>query len=105
MFELEVICPVSKRLGFELAGVRTAPYRDAGEARRLLEASLRDPSLGIVILDEELVSLLPVDLVRRSERSERPLVVAVPLGVTAGVEREYLEEAIQRMIGYRVRIS
>jgi vacuolar-type H+-ATPase subunit F/Vma7 len=42
---------------------------------------------------------------RRLEASERPLAITVPLDVSAGAEREHLEQMIQRIIGYQVRLE
>ena len=88
-----------------LAGVETEACATAERAAQALSKALGDPELGVLLVDEALTAMLDSRTLRRLEASERPLAITVPLDISAGVERQYLEHMIQRIIGYQVRLE
>ena len=105
MFKVKVICGVDRDIGFLLAGVETETCATAERARQSVDRSLSDPDLGVLLVDEALMATLDSRTLRRLEASERPVVIPLPLDISAGAEREYLEKMIQRVIGYQVRLE
>ena len=59
----------------------------------------------MLLVDEALVTMLDSRTLRLLDASERPLAIVVPLDISAGAEREYLEQMIRRIIGYQVRLE
>lgn len=105
MLRVKVICRRDRDLGFALAGVETEACTTPDGARQALNRALSDPEIGVLLVDEALMIMLDPRMLRRLESSERPLAIAVPLDISAGAEREYLERMIQRVIGYQVRLE
>lgn len=88
-----------------LAGIETEAYATAESATQALKKALGDPELGVLLVDEALMAMFDPRTLGRLEASERPLVITVPLDISAGAEREGLEQMIQRIIGYQVRLE
>ena len=88
-----------------LAGVETEACASAESATQALNKALADSELGVLLVDEALTAMLDPRTLRRLEASERPLAITVPLDISAGAERDYLEHMIQRIIGYQVRLE
>ena len=105
MLKIKVVCQRDKDGGFALAGVDAKACEDASEARQAVVQALDTPDLGVLLIEEKLMSEFDPRLLRRLEASERPLVVSVPLEISAGAEREYLERVIRRVMGYQVRLK
>ena len=105
MYKVKVVCPAGKALGFGLAGFETDTYRTATEAQDRILRALDDPDLGVLLVDEAIMSELDRRVVRRLEESDVPLVVTSPMGVSAATERQYIERVIRRVIGYQVRLK
>ncbi|HEY7443814.1 MAG TPA: V-type ATP synthase subunit F [Vicinamibacterales bacterium] len=88
-----------------LAGVETEACATVESAAQAVNRALGDAELGVLLVDEALMTALDPGTLRRLEASERPLAITVPLDVSAGAEREHLEQMIQRIIGYQVRLE
>lgn len=105
MYKVRVVCPARVAPGFALAGFDADAYESTSDAQGHIMRALGAPECGILVMDEALMSALDARTVRRVEESDLPLVIAIPMGVTAGAEREYLERVIRRVIGYQVRLK
>jgi vacuolar-type H+-ATPase subunit F/Vma7 len=88
-----------------LAGVETQECATAEDFMQAVTEALRDRELGVLLVDEALVTMLDPKTLRALEASERPLAIVVPLDISAGAAREYLEQMIRRIIGYQVRLE
>lgn len=105
MLKVRVICRRDRDQGFALAGVETEACATADGIRQALDRALADPEIGVLLVDEGIMARLDPKTLGRLESSERPLAVPIPLDISAGAEREYLERVIQRVIGYQVRLE
>jgi vacuolar-type H+-ATPase subunit F/Vma7 len=93
-------------LGFALAGVPTQAL-EAPEAATRLEQLLRDPSAGVLLVEETLWQTLPE--ASRHAAANRPLPLVVPFPSPTWVPPEqaalgYVAEILRQAIGYRVKL-
>ena len=103
---VRIICRAEIAPGIELAGARVDHAADAIAARARLAALMADPSVGIVLIEDQLHRGLPADFVRRLERQSRPIISTFPgpRFDAAGAAEAALLDILQRAIGYRVRL-
>jgi vacuolar-type H+-ATPase subunit F/Vma7 len=103
---VRILCRPDIALGFELAGARVDRASDGAAARARLAVLASDPTVGIVLIDEQLHRALPADYVQRLERQARPIVATLPgpRFDAAGSAEAALLDILQRAIGYRVRL-
>ena len=105
MKKIGFVTPPDVAAGFSLAGVRHVAATSL-EARDGVRALTGDESMGLVAIDERLVTS---DLHRELEQIDRTrsvLMVVMPApaeGRTSG--EEYALRLIRRAIGYQVRVS
>ena len=101
-----VLCDEAVGTGFRLAGVAADEVTGAVEAATRLEELLARENVGVILVQDDLWDAFAVDLRRRAERVERPVVVPFPApGRPAGVPAaEHIVEILRRAIGYRVHL-
>jgi vacuolar-type H+-ATPase subunit F/Vma7 len=100
-----VITPPDARHGFALAGVRQLTRVPEELDAALLELS-RDPSTGVIIVDERLTAGAAQQRIREIELRWPGLVVVLPAPAkVARIEEDYALRLIRRAIGYQVRLS
>jgi vacuolar-type H+-ATPase subunit F/Vma7 len=91
--------------GFELAGVAVERASDGHAAAEVVTRWASDADVGVVLVDHELYTALPADLLRRLDRRAVPVIASVP--VPRWDERSeaeaYILEILRQAIGYRVR--
>jgi vacuolar-type H+-ATPase subunit F/Vma7 len=114
---VRVLCRAEIARGFELAGlvvervacaacveggVDSAAGASAAEALRRLA---RDPSVGVVLVEEALRRRLPDELVQRIDHQAAPLLVPFPSPAWEGrgLAEEYVLAILRQAVGYRVR--
>ncbi len=103
---MRVVCRPEIAPGFELAGLRVDTAVGAAALRAHLARLAQDPTVGIVLVEEDLHRALPAEFVQRLERTQRPLVAPFPgprFGPSETAEEAVLE-LLRRAIGYRVRL-
>ena len=93
--------------GFQLAGARVETVLP-GEEPGLLRTLLAEPTLGVLAVEEEILSHVPPRQLRRVR--ERGVPVLLPFALPrklgeAGKGREYVAALIRRAIGYAVRLA
>lgn len=93
--------------GFQLAGATVASAA-LGEEVATLRAVLADAAVGVVAVEEEVLSHVPARLLRRVR--ERGIPVLLPFALPrrygeAGRGREYVAALIRRAIGYAIRLG
>ncbi len=105
MRRIVVITAPDARHGFALAGVRQRVCEpEAAEA--LAAATLRDPEVGALLLDERLLPASAQRGLRERARRSAGLLILLPApGAAATAEADYLLELIRRAIGYQVRLT
>ncbi len=81
-------------IGFRLAGVRKIRSTLPEEMERIVEETIEDEEVGILVLKNDEMSNLSLGMRRRLRSLPRPVVVAV-----GGEEEEDLREKVKRAIG------
>lgn len=91
--------------GFELAGLPVVRVDDARAAAQAVKRWASETDVGIILVDEELYSALPRDLVTRLDRQAVPMIAPVPAPRwdEHGQAEAYVLEILRQAIGYRVR--
>lgn len=105
MAKLAVITEPALAPGFALAGVEVYGVDSPAEAKRALLALMDEPDMGIIAIAAGHLSALDEATRRRVIGSTRPVVVAMPSGMSTEVgERRSREiaEMIRRAIGFRI---
>lgn len=93
--------------GFALAGLHVDETPDVAHGMAQLRELLRDPTAGVVLVEDALYDALPDDL--RAELGRRPLPMVVPFPGPQWEEprtaaESYIVELLRQVIGYRVRL-
>jgi vacuolar-type H+-ATPase subunit F/Vma7 len=91
--------------GFELAGLPVVRVDDALAAAQAVKRRASETDVGIILVDEELYSALPRDLLTRLDRQAVPMIAPVPAPRwdERGQAEAYVLEILRQAIGYRVR--
>ncbi len=92
--ELAVIGRGDFTLGFRLAGIRKTHEVDEGSINSTVHQVLEDPDVGILIMHNDDISLLPEALQSKLDESIEPTVVLV-----GGGETTQLREKIKKAVG------
>jgi vacuolar-type H+-ATPase subunit F/Vma7 len=104
---VQVLCRPEVAAGFGLAGLRPLEAFDTDDGIARLRELLRDPTAGIVLVEDAFYEALPDDL--RLELGRRPLPMVVPFPGPQWEERReaeaYIIELLRQVIGYRVRLK
>lgn len=105
MKKIVFITPPDASHGFGLVGVRQrAPAQAA--LRETLREVTSDPQVGLLIIDERLISIPIQDLLNETERSWDGLVVVLPAPEKPALsEEDYALRLIRKAIGYQVRVN
>jgi V/A-type H+-transporting ATPase subunit F len=100
-----VMTPPDARHGFALTGVQQRTLV-ASQLLAELRALLKDPSVGLVIVDERLASAQSQATLREMERRSPGLFVLLPAPEGgARLEEDYVLRLVRRAIGYQVRLG
>lgn len=102
---VRVVCRPTLAPGFHLAGVEVSVAADVPRALDELRRLAADPKVGVVLLDEGLHRLLPVEARHRLDRQAQPMVTPFPAPTwnESAAAEEYVLEILRQAIGYRVR--
>lgn len=105
MRRIVFLTPPDARYGFGLTGVQQLAV-----GPDTLEEALRelvdDPEIGVLVVDERLVTASIQSRLRKLERNWSGLMVVLPAPERAArVEEDYVLRLIRRAIGYQVRLS
>lgn len=92
------------RFGFSLAGMHQT-VGSPEEAEKVLSAEMADRHTGLIIMDERLMSGIPMERVRELEKGWHGIVLVLPSPEKLPPEVEdYAVRLIRRAIGYHVRV-
>ncbi len=94
-------------LGFRLAGAAVEEI-EKGEVAERFNALLADPSLGVLVVEEELLQQVPPPLLEKIGREGVPVLLPFSFPRSwkeAGRGEEYVAALIRRAIGYHVKIQ
>jgi vacuolar-type H+-ATPase subunit F/Vma7 len=99
------ITPPDAGLGFSLAG---AAQRTASPEQLLdiLHRALQEPEVGLVAVDERLLTEEGRETLQRAEQRFAGVIVVLPAPELPGVEAaDYAMDLIRRAVGYHLRLS
>ncbi len=105
MAKLTVITDPSIAPGFRLAGVETFAVGGVAEAQQVLLRLLAEGETGVVAMDSTYLARLDDPIRRRIETGYRPIVIAIPTGVSTGTgarRSRFIAELIRHAIGIRI---
>ena len=92
--ELAVVGDPQFTLGFRLAGVRkTFEIMEGAPISEAVRSAIRDPDVGVLVMETKDVQRLEPNLRREVETSVRPTLVAIGLQEDTGL-REKLKQAV-----------
>lgn len=103
---IRVLCRSATVPGFALAGVAAGSTDEPADVDAALQALLRRPEIGVVLLEDTLHQGLPPELRAQVDRIAQPVVVPFPGPAwrAAPSAEEQVVELLRRAIGYRVRL-
>lgn len=93
--------------GFLLAGAKVETA-ETGEEVAVLRRLVADATLGVLAVEEEILSRIPPRMLGRARARGIPVILpfALPRNLgEAGRGREYVAAIIRRAIGYAVRLA
>jgi V/A-type H+-transporting ATPase subunit F len=88
-------------LGFSLVGVNGKTVTTAAETNQALDEALASDDAGIVLVTEDVASLIETRMDQLKLRSTVPLVVEIPGPQGVGADRPSLNEVVLRAIGVK----
>lgn len=93
--------------GFRLAGIAADEVTSPEQAAALIESAATQPTIGILLVEQELLDAIPESVRRPLERNPVPIVVPVPRamwGETPTDAEGLILALLRRAIGYRVKL-
>lgn len=105
---VRVIASPGLASGFRLAGFSVSEASTPSEARDCMVTAAAQSDLGILLVEQRLLDLLPATVRRDAERRAVPVLVPIPAPVWAGRKDDaerFILELLRRTIGYRVRLQ
>lgn len=105
MSELLVLTPPEASHGFRLAGVRQTVLQPS-ELETVLRRETDGDRVGLIIVDERLLTDMPAARLRSFERHWGGVLVVLPAPGMAEVEAEdYALRVVRDALGYQMRLS
>ena len=89
-------------LGFSLVGVAGNVVQTANEANQALDDALASKEPGIILVTQDVASLIQVRMDHLKLRSTVPLVVEIPSPEGVGADQPELSEIVLRAIGIKL---
>lgn len=105
---IRVVSSPATGAGFQLAGVEPVVVATPEAARLGIQEVLRQPGLGVVLIEEPLYAGLGETGQRAISRHPLPMVVPFPGPSWAGrveAPEEFIAELLRQAIGYRVKLG
>lgn len=100
------MCGATPAAGFRLAGVAVDEVASEQEAALRLSSWSEEAEACVVLIEEELYSSLPAEVVAAIERRGHPILVPFPgpSWAAPAPAEERVIEILRRAIGYRVHL-
>lgn len=105
-YRFRIVTRPGQGLGFRLAGAPVEEVEEA-EATARISTLLADPDLGVLAVEESLLSRLPEPLLARVGRAGVPVLLPFALPGRwgeSGRGEAYVAAMIRRAIGYHIKI-
>jgi V/A-type H+-transporting ATPase subunit F len=93
---------VDSKTGMRLAGVDGVVVHEKEQVIEQLEKIVSDPSIGIVLITEKLVDLIPQQIAEMKISLSRPLIVEIPDRHGSYKGGDYITKYIREAIGLKI---
>lgn len=107
-WDVRIIASPPVAAGFRLAGLAPVEAGDRADGVAQLQDMLREPGVGVVLVEEPIYGALPEAARRALARSPVPMVVPFPgpawMAPPVGPE-SFIAELLRQAIGYRVKLG
>lgn len=107
MYRVVALTDEDTALGFKLAGADVYVANNSAEVRRSLNNLLDDDSIGIVAVNEAMLTDIDERTQKRVDTVYRPIVIPLPIKekLEKGEERRaYLAKLIRRAVGFDITL-
>jgi V/A-type H+-transporting ATPase subunit F len=89
-------------LGFSLVGVAGKAVQTAAEVNQALDNALASKEPGIILVTQDVASLIQARMDYLKLRSTVPLVVEIPSSLGVGADQPALSEIVLKAIGIKI---
>lgn len=103
MKKIVFITPEDAEPGFSLAGVIHHAIKPE-ECEGLLMELIYDPEIGLIAIDERLISAIGQERLKKIEERFNGVITIIPSPERPEEREDYLMRLIRRAIGYHVRL-
>jgi len=93
---------VDTKVGMRLAGVEGVVVHEKKEVLAEIDKVINDETIGILLITEKLVELLPEKISELKISISRPLIVAIPDRHSANKDSDYITRYIREAIGLKI---
>jgi V/A-type H+-transporting ATPase subunit F len=104
MLKFVVVTDSETASGFRLAGADVVEVKEKDRAAEVLTSLLYRDDTGIVAVNEEYMASMDEKLIARIEKTYRPIIIPIPVGMQRLDRTGYMERLLQRAIGYNIVI-
>lgn len=107
MYKMMVVTDNETADGFRLAGVDVRGVAPEEDCQAVLSEMLNDDSIGVMAVNQAFLNDIDERLRLRMERSNRPVVVLIPVGreqLGGAEKREYVARLIRRAVGFDIKL-
>ncbi len=102
MHKFVVVTDSDSAAGFRLAGVDAFEAKVPDEAKGIIASLIQKEDMGIIAVNEDLLTLLDEKLREKLEKLHRPIVISIPSRLKGADRRSYIERLLRKAIGYNV---
>ena len=89
-------------LGFSLAGVEGVSVSTAEETNKALDEAMASPEIGIILITQDVSSLIQTRMDQLRQHSTVPLVVEIPGPGGTGADQSSIGDVLLRAIGVKL---
>ncbi|MBN2853418.1 MAG: V-type ATP synthase subunit F [Clostridia bacterium] len=93
---------IDTRTGMRLAGVEGTVVHQIDEVKEALEKAISDQTIGIILITEKLVDLIPERIAELKISISRPLIVEIPDRHGSHKGGDYITKYIREAIGLKI---
>lgn len=93
---------IDTKTGMRLAGIEGIVVHQKDEVINMLEKVIKDQTIGIVLITEKLVDLIPDRIAQLKISISRPLLVEIPDRHGSAKGRDYITKYIREAIGLKI---
>lgn len=89
-------------VGMRLAGIQGVMVHEKEELLRVMKETMKDETIGIIILTEKIVELAPEEIIEWKLKAARPLIVEIPDRHGTRRHENAITNYIRESVGIRI---